>query len=166
MYTTNTRVIDLLERPPGRIDSAGANIERYDFSNRWVRATVDRTVGERVWHLNVKTDPTNPSAHTQDQVAKAIEEAAAAVRILNKPTRSRLSDDALSLEVRTLITDRGWTFKEAAAEFGLEVSRVGNLLSGQTRWAVGDVFAVARAIGQDEWEEVDRLLGIARNAEE
>ncbi|UIN31895.1 hypothetical protein [Microbacterium binotii] len=165
MYTQITRVTDLLERPPERIDPDDANIERYDFSNRWVRATVDRPVGDRVWQLNIETEWVDRPAHVQEQIAKAVQEAAAAVRILNKPARSRRSDDALALEVRTLITDRGWTFKEAAAEFGLEVSRVNNLLCGQTRWAVGDLIAVARSIGQDELEEVDRLLSIARAAE-
>lgn len=77
---------------------------------------------------------------------------------------SRVIDEAVTAEVRTLLADREWTFKQAAEAFGMPASRVGNLLCGQTRWLVADVLAVARVTGSDEEEEFDRLIGIARAA--
>lgn len=78
--------------------------------------------------------------------------------------RARSVDDAVASEVRTLIADRGWTYKEAADAFGLPASRVGNLLNRQTRWSVADLLAVARSTGNDEDDEIERLLSIARGA--
>jgi hypothetical protein len=155
----------LAERGPEVINVDGALVERYDFSNAWVRATVDRAEGQRQWRLHAQTTYTGDAASSQDQVATALRDAAAAVLILNKPARSTRGDDALSLELRALIAERRWTFHAATAELGLPPNRVGALLCGQARWAVGDLLALAKGIGRDEEDEVDRLMGIARSAE-
>lgn len=71
--------------------------------------------------------------------------------------------DALATEVRTMLADRGWTFREAAEAFGLSPSRMGNLLCRQTSWTVADLLAVA-ARATDEGEEGERLVSIAKGA--
>ncbi|WP_295778408.1 hypothetical protein [uncultured Microbacterium sp.] len=88
------------------------------------------------------------------------------LRMLTEDGRHRAHsvDDAVTAEVRTLVAERGWTFKQAATAFGLPAARVGNLLCRQTRWSIADLLAVARVTGSDEDEELERLLGIARGA--
>lgn len=162
---TAVRMADLAERGPEIVHLDGTRVERYDFSNQWVRAIVDRAEGERQWRLHAQTTYVGRDAGAQHQVAKALQEAAAAVLVLNKPSRSTGADEALSLELRSLISEREWTFHAAAAELGLPTNRVGALLCGQARWAVGDLLALARGLGRDEEEEMERLLSIVRTAD-
>lgn len=160
-----TRPADLLENPPtvcymGKRPS----FEMYDFSNKYVHAHVRRWTGDRHWCLTVETSGEELPRHAHDAAAEAVKMAAEAVLILNKPMRSTAADTALSNEIRVLLAERGWTFKEAAASFGIEHGRFGNLVCGQTRWTVTDLYNIAEAISDDPDEEFARLAQIGRSA--
>jgi hypothetical protein len=158
------RMSDLVEQPPELVDSDGHRYERYDFSNEYVGATVTRTVGDDVWELDVQTNGYPATRYSQQAVAEAIKLAAEVAAILNKPTKSVAADEALSNEMRVLLADREWTFREAAAAFGIELGRFGNLVCGQTRWTVTDMWRIAEAISDDPDEEFARLASITRAA--
>jgi hypothetical protein len=155
---------DLVEHPAELVDFDGHRYERYDFSNEYVGATVSRTVGQDVWELDVQTTGCEPTRYTQHAVAEAIKQAVEVAAVLNRPTKSVAADEALSNEMRVLLAEREWTFREAAAAFGIELGRFGNLVCGQTRWTVTDMWRIAEAISDDPDEEFARLASISRTA--
>lgn len=128
-------------------------------------ANVTLTPDVPFWQLWIDTSiATDRMGATRGQHVAAAHAAALAAQLcidLNKPTRSRAVDRALSEEVRTLLADREWTFRHAADEFEIPVARFGNLLCGQTAWTTDDMLAIAEVIGNDTAEEFQRLARIA-----
>ncbi len=111
-------------------------------------------------------EPTNALRELSEMYRRMADAYEEFLRTLTQEGRHRAHsvDDAVTAEVRTLVAERGWTFKQAATAFGLPAARVGNLLCRQTRWSIADILAVARVTGSDEDEELERLLSIARGA--
>ncbi|MFL1999499.1 helix-turn-helix domain-containing protein [Microbacterium sp. A1-JK] len=155
---------DLTENPPTVKEGPGTRLEIHDFSNEWVTATVSRITGDKWWHIQVDITDAEIPRHAQDEIAAAVRKAADAVTLLNKPTKTVTADQAFSDEIRVLLADREWTFRQAAAEFGIELGRFGNLVCGQTRWTVTDLYKIAEAISDDPAEEFARLAQIGRSA--
>jgi len=164
VWSTPVRISDLVKTPAEVVYADGARIERYDFSNQFVTAAVERQDGGGHWEIRIATVDSGTPRHGQDEVARAVKLASDVVMLLNKPVRSVAADEALSDEVRVIIAERGWTFREAAAEFGIELARFGNLVCGQTRWTVTDLFRIAEVVSEDADEEFARLASIGRRA--
>lgn len=148
----------ILDAPPTieRFDDGA--IEAHSFDTPTMYCRVERCIGEPHWSLNIDSSVTNMSRAQQMENARAVIDAGRALLTLNRRKRSTRSDDALSVEVRALIADRGWTQQQAADEFGMAPATLSALLNGHSRWTLEAACAVAQSIA--DGDALLRLINI------